>query len=91
MPNSEHFRANPYTSVYTAAPLSTMLLREPVPTASTCVITSATIKVRESYYKLDSHTDTCIFGRDTLIFMISIDQLMYKDTTQDWAHLSTKL
>ena len=44
-----------------------MLLRELVPTATTRVITYIQSKVRESSYELDSHADTCVFGRVTLI------------------------
>ena len=51
----------------TVAAVRTTLLQEPVPTASTCVIKYVTNKVRESSYELDSHADTCVFGRGTLI------------------------
>ena len=45
----------------------TMLLRESVPTATTRVIKYMTSKLRDYYYKLDSHADTCVFGRGALI------------------------
>ena len=51
----------------TGAVVRTMILREQVPTATTRAIKSMTSKVRESSYKLDSHTDKCVFGRGTLI------------------------
>ena len=44
-----------------------ILLRESVPTATARVITYIIIKVRYSSYELDSHADTCVFGRVTLI------------------------
>ena len=51
----------------TVAAVRTMLLRESVPTVTTCAIEYMTSKVRESSYELDSHADTCVFGRGTLI------------------------
>ena len=66
-PGNEHVGANPYASMNAVAAVHTMLPREPVPMATIRVITSLKIKVRESSYELDSHDDTCVFGRGTLI------------------------
>ena len=66
-PDNEYVGATPYARVATVATIRTIILRESIPTASTRVITSMTSTVRESSYKLDSHDDTCIFGRGTLI------------------------
>ena len=52
-PNNEHVGATLYTNVATVAAVRTMLLREPVPTATTRVITSMASKVRESSYEMD--------------------------------------
>ena len=49
------------------AAVRTMLLREPVPTATTRVITSMASKVRDSSYEMDSIAYMCVFGRGTLI------------------------
>ena len=67
MPDNEYVGATPYDSVATVADVRTMLLQEQVPMATTPVITSMKSKVRDSSYKLDSHADTCVFGRGPLI------------------------
>ena len=46
-PNNEHVGATPYSSVDIVAAMNTMLLREPVPTATNGVITYMTSKVRD--------------------------------------------
>ena len=66
-PENEYVGATPYASVATVASVRTMLLREFIPTATTRVIKYMTSKLRDYYYKLDSHADTCVFGSGTLI------------------------
>ena len=66
-PDNEYVGVTPYANIDTVAAVRTILLQELAPKATTRVITFMASKVREYSNELDSHDDTCVFGRGNLI------------------------